>query len=940
MLKQNAFYQPGSLVRARGREWVAQPGSDENILILRPLGGSEADTVTLIPALEWEAPTSATFAPPTPDQIGNFDAARILRDALRLKLRNGAGPFRSFGNIAVDPRIYQLVPLMMALRLATVRLLIADDVGIGKTIEAGLILRELYDRDEIDRASILCPPHLVEQWQQELADRFNIDAVAVTARNINRLERECPPGTNLFQHHPFTVVSLDYIKTDAHRHFFLNNAPPCIIVDEAHTCTLSDSNRGRNLRYRLLKDLVADEERHLIMLTATPHSGKDDAFYNLLSLLDPEFATLQHQPNPNLRNRLRNHFIMRRRRDIQTIFEDDTNFPTRRTRERTYDLTGEWGDFFDQVQQYCDDLKKRLETEGRGNELIAYAAIALLRCISSSPKSAERALRTRLANLQSVDALVQLAEEDDTESSVALFDDIPDDMTTSDEEPKLWHNEAEQLEMLIAQAQHLTGRHDPKLTALIQEVRLLLNDGFHPVVFCRYVATAHYVADELKEAFPSYSVGCVTGEFAAEERKDKVLQLGETADKRILVATDCLSEGINLQRYYSAVIHYDLAWNPTRHEQREGRVDRFGQPAPEVRSVMLYGDDNPVDKAVVRVILHKAERIRTELGITVPVPEDNSRIRQALLAEAMTKRRDMQRTEVQTRLDIEAETATAEWQSQSERHGRISTFAHQTERVEEIYHEWQVQQRMLGSSMDIQRFIEASSHRLDATLEHNPRGDSFTLNLALLPWPLQQRLQHVGLTKTFKGTFSSSPPEKTEQVTRSHPLVATIADWFLETAFAKIGDTSTPRAAVLTSSAVQQRTTVFLVRLRHQISTGKTKQLLAEEAALLAIAGRSSPTWLDMQDIEQLLMATPEANMDVDRMKTYIQQGLEQWEAQQEYCEAFADQRAAVLKQDHMRVRTILSTQRASRVSTSDISVQACLPLDLVGIYVMLPAAL
>ncbi|MFW5273330.1 C-terminal helicase domain-containing protein, partial [Pseudomonas aeruginosa] len=140
-----------------------------------------------------------------------------------------------------------------------------------------------------------------------------------------------------------------------------------------------------------------------------------------------------------------------------------------------------------------------------------------------------------------------------------------------------------------------------------------VKDGYHPVVFCRYVATAHYVAEHLKAAFPKASIEAVTGELTPEERRERVDDM-EDAEQRILVATDCLSEGINLQHLFTAVVHYDLAWNPTRHEQREGRVDRFGQHAEEVRCTMLYGQDNPVDGFVLNVILKKGEAIQKELG--------------------------------------------------------------------------------------------------------------------------------------------------------------------------------------------------------------------------------------------------------------------------------------------------------------------------------------
>ncbi len=283
-------FSPGSLVRARGREWVVQPGGSGSAVHLRPLGGSDSDITTLIPELEPEPPCSAVFPDPDPAMRGNHTAALLLRDALQLKLRSGAGPFRSFGNIAVEPRAYQLVPLLMALRLPTVRLLIADDVGIGKTIEAGLVVRELYDRGEITRFAVLCPPHLVDQWQAELQRHFHLQAVALTASSVTRLERSLPPGVSLFEHHPFVIVSLDYIKSERHRAHFLSIAPECIIVDEAHTC--STGGQGKQLRFELLQHLAEDEARHLLLLTATPHSGDDSAFHNLLSLLRKDFGAL------------------------------------------------------------------------------------------------------------------------------------------------------------------------------------------------------------------------------------------------------------------------------------------------------------------------------------------------------------------------------------------------------------------------------------------------------------------------------------------------------------------------------------------------------------------------------------------------------------------------------------------------------------------------
>src|SRR5262245_50308458 len=184
-----ARWSPGSLVRARGREWIVLSGSDSEVLRVRPVSGSEEDQTFIHLALEAVPVADASFPRPDPAQKAGHDAALLLRDALLLSLRRGAGPFRSFGQIAIEPRAYQLVPLLMALKLDPVRLLIADDVGVGKTIEALLIAREFLDRGDIDRTVVLCPPHLVDQWITELEVRFHIGAVAVTAKSARRLER-------------------------------------------------------------------------------------------------------------------------------------------------------------------------------------------------------------------------------------------------------------------------------------------------------------------------------------------------------------------------------------------------------------------------------------------------------------------------------------------------------------------------------------------------------------------------------------------------------------------------------------------------------------------------------------------------------------------------------------------------------------------------------
>ena len=166
-----AQLQPGKLVTLRGREWVVLPSDDiDNLLIVKPLGGSDDEITGIYLPLDIssDCPVDACFLPPTKADLGDISTARLLYDSARLAFRNGAGPFRSLAKLSFRPRAYQIVPLIMALRQETVRLLVADDVGVGKTIEALLIVRELLERRIIRRFAVVCLPHLCEQWQEEI----------------------------------------------------------------------------------------------------------------------------------------------------------------------------------------------------------------------------------------------------------------------------------------------------------------------------------------------------------------------------------------------------------------------------------------------------------------------------------------------------------------------------------------------------------------------------------------------------------------------------------------------------------------------------------------------------------------------------------------------------------------------------------------------------
>ncbi len=953
-------YRAGSLVTARGREWVVLPGGNNpDLLRLRPLGGAEDDAAVISLTLEPIPPHSATFPPPDPDKTGSQAAALLLRDALRLKLRAGAGPFRSFGNIAVEPRAYQLVPLLMALKMQTVRLVISDDVGIGKTVEAGLIVRELLDRGDISRLAVLCPPHLCDQWQEELASKFNIQSVVVRTGTAGRLERGLPQGQSIFDVYPFTIISLDYIKSDRRRDEFVRACPECVIVDEAHA-SIGTGAESKNQRLTVLRGLAERADRHMVFLTATPHSGDETAFHNLLALLHLDFRALQGMADgaarQRLRERLAGHFVQRRRADIAEWRDAGSVFPDRETAEITYNLSGDWGRLFDEVLDYARGMIRRTEARSLLSQRMSWwAALALLRCVSSSPASAVIALSTRLRVVEGLGEAQQV-EALDERGAEAVFDGATVDSLTSEEaapaglidDATMSSNDAATLCGLLNRAAALKGpERDPKLRLLIGQVKGLLAEGFRPVIFCRFIQTAHYVGEHLRAALGEvgHVVEVVTGELPAEDRRARTVAMAEAAGARypVLVATDCLSEGINLQTLFSAVVHYDLSWNPTRHEQREGRVDRFGQPEKRVRALMLYGGNNPVDGAVLKVIVRKAERIRRELGVSVPIPMDTNKVTEAILQTVLLQTGGVAEGFRQGALDFGvAETdLDAAWESAKENAKQSRTiFAQRSLRPSEVLPEWRKAVAVLGGEEEVRRFVSTACERLRAPLQ--PLGEGrFHLPATCLPSPLRERLEASGLTaKTLRIAFHHPAPAGFEAIHRTHTLVAALADHIAECALAGDLPDLAARCGAIVTRAVSRRTTVLLLRFRSQIGIEeregsrwrRVRTLLSEEAVSIALAGSEPPRVLEDADELTFMAAEPARNMDAEERAYEVGESLDELPRLTPALEALARERAEALLADHNRVR------EAAAAKGIRTTVEACLPVDVIGAFVMLPA--
>ena len=273
-----------------------------------------------------------------------------------------------------------------------------------------------------------------------------------------------------------------------------------------------------------------------------------------------------------------------------------------------------------------------------------WSALALLRSLASSPAAAAATLRSRAAVADAESP--EDADEIGRRTVLDLeFDDAAEalDVTPGGdpgENDGDAPNHRRRLLDMARDAEALFGNADEKLKKAAKLVTELLQEGHSPILFCRFIATAEYLARELRSRLPKgVEVSAVTGTLPPAEREMRVLELAGSP-KRVLVCTDCLSEGVNLQQHSDAVLHYDLSWNPTRHEQREGRVDRYGQPAKAVRVLTYYGLDNQIDGIVLDVLLRKHKAIRTSLGVSVPVPANTNQVLEAVMEGLLLRGRD------------------------------------------------------------------------------------------------------------------------------------------------------------------------------------------------------------------------------------------------------------------------------------------------------------
>ncbi|TDU73245.1 SNF2 domain-containing protein [Prosthecobacter fusiformis] len=949
-MSQTLSRQPGTLVRIRERDWVVQPSENADLLMVKPLGGSDEElTGIFLPLAEGaDTPRDAEFPCPGKDDLGDFARARLLYDAARLAFRSGAGPFRSLARISFRPRSYQMVPLVMALRQETVRLLVADDVGVGKTIEALLIVRELLDRRKMRRFAVVCLPHLCDQWQQEIRDKIGVEAVVIRSNTQARLDREIQGDTSVYQYYPFQVLSIDYIKQDSRKATFINECPELVIVDEVHTCARPQgAAASQQQRHALIKAIAAKQGQHLIMLSATPHSGKPEEFGSLLGLVDPSFENLDvataSQPE---RQRLARHFIQRRRQDVERWMNEDTPFPKRDSGEFDYDLSKPYLTFFDKVLDFARNLVAGDESSERQRRVHYWTALGLLRGVMSSPAAGVAMFRARRSKLG--DDLLPDIEADDPSPVHDHPEGHESDLAPVEVVESTGWSESQQRRMREFEKElaSLTGpRFDHKLEAARMIIEDWLQLGFYPVIFCRYIQTAIYLGEQLKpllaKKFPKAAVEVVTSEDPDEVRRDRIAAMG-AYPQRALIATDCLSEGINLHEHFTAVLHYDLPWNPNRLEQREGRVDRFGQRAKEVKAYLLFSKDSAVDGVVLDVILRKVREIKKATGINVPFPEDSKgiidTITQSLLLnpdrKISTRRSDANQIEFNFEEFNEAQKLELEvsdkYKKAADRASQSrSIFAQHAIKAEEIEQDLRENDEAIGSPQVVENYVVVALRSLFG-VQIDREINGYLLYTANLP-PSAKIL--LPAKASVKVSFESPTPEDHIYLGRNHPLVEQLCQITLARSIERHRSRAA-RTAVLRTTAVEKPTTLLMFRCRNVIEEKRAsgQQLVAEEMLLWGYRGSlDDQDFLSTSEAQRLLStATPSGDFSPERSARLITDRVETLSDLRPAFDQLAEQRCQHLVEAHERFSSLVEKKRFGVV-------YPVLPMDVLGIYVLMP---
>ena len=564
----------------------------------------------------------------------------------------GSEPIASplHGGVRIED--FQLVPLLKALRMPRVNLLIADDVGLGKTVEAGLILTELLLRRRIRRVLVLTPAALRDQWKEELWEKFSLTFEVIDRQATAKLRRKLGMDANPWRSFSRIIASYHYLRQPDVREQFLSSCTTpkgsphlpwdLLIVDECHN--LMPAPFGEDSQLCQTLGLVAPMFEHRLFLSATPHNGHTRSFTGLLEMLDPVRFSRTNEMGPAMRQRANDVVIRRLKRDINAG-SAAPRFCTRRppqalpltSNARESELMAAFDAFRTAVAALV-----AAGTQGRrraGTFAVEVLGKRLLSCPAAFADSWYRTMQG-------------LGEETASESDVRVVERVVRQETGDDREAQqrqataatvvgAWlrnyrgelASEIDRIQQALrtlgfdpegpSPAKQVPNR-DARFEELVRLIeRLLRRDGrFRDderlVVFTEYKTTLDYLAHRLRRKYREgriltlFGVGGPSGMDATARDSVKAAFNDPSAEVRILVATDAASEGLNLHRTARYLLHYDCPWNPSRLEQRNGRLDRYGQ----ARDVTVHHFDSATDPDIrfLAHVIHKADEIREDLG--------------------------------------------------------------------------------------------------------------------------------------------------------------------------------------------------------------------------------------------------------------------------------------------------------------------------------------
>ncbi len=532
-------------------------------------------------------------------------------EAYRFRLASLFDPILAMNVSRVDPLPHQIEAVYgYVLKLPRIRFLIADDPGAGKTIMAGLVIKELKLRGLAKRILIVVPGHLKDQWRRELKERFSENFVIV-----DRHTMDAHFGENVWERENQIITSIDFAKQEHILNSLSSVHWDLVIVDEAHKMSAYRYGEkvNKTARYKL-GEVLSRTSEHLLFLTATPHKGDPENFRLFLDLLEPGFFASQSMLMESIRNRDNPLFIRRLKEDLRD-FEGKPLFLPRHVFTIKFSITDEERELYNELSKYVvTQYNKALKSEKKRN--VAFALIILQRRMTSSVYALKRSLERRKRRLEEI-----LRDGVEKEVRAADIEEIEDY-----EEEERWRVEQEWETLSVAETKEELEKEIKTIERLIEmadeiirnesEVKLkelkklMESDALKNqkiLIFTESRDTLDYLYDKIRSW--GYSVNYIHGGMKLEDRIKAEKEFKHNT--QVMVATEAAGEGINLQ-FCNIMINYDIPWNPNRLEQRMGRIHRYGQ----TKEVFVYNlvNEDTREGMVLSRLLDKINEIRNALG--------------------------------------------------------------------------------------------------------------------------------------------------------------------------------------------------------------------------------------------------------------------------------------------------------------------------------------